>query len=162
MYREISQSLFARRKLSTHLKEYFMLMSVSNSFATNVIGTIFLLLVAVIFVLGIVGFVFLIVGLFQRVINGSRRIFPQKIFNGDEISAIILIDDNVNSLESVVNTLMITLGIPERQSINLMMRVHQEGIAIVWAGTRSKSEEYLQIMQRDGLKCFSVQIPPNT
>jgi ATP-dependent Clp protease adapter protein ClpS len=138
-----------------------MLISVSNPFATSIPGVIVLLLLIIIFCLGIIGFILVIVGLFQRAINGEQRIFPQKLFNGDEICTIIVIDDNVNQLGNVVNTLMIALGIPERQSINLMMRVHQEGIAIVWTGTRAKSEEYLQIMRRGGLRCFSVQIPSN-
>nr|WP_277874416.1 MULTISPECIES: ATP-dependent Clp protease adaptor ClpS [unclassified Leptolyngbya] len=82
----------------------------------------------------------------------------RRIFSGSETHAIVLMDDDINSMENVVNTLVRVIGISEKQSINFMVRVHKEGIAIVWAGARSESEHYLQNLRESGLRCFLIEI----
>lgn len=94
----------------------------------------------------------------------SRVIEPtssRKIFSGSETHAIILMNDNVSPMENVVNTLVRVIGISEKQSINFVIRVHKEGIAIVWTGTRGESEYYLQSLREAGLRCFVTEIAHN-
>ena len=91
----------------------------------------------------------------------SEPILSRKVFTGIETYALIVIDDKISSMETVVNTLVRVIGISEKQAINLMLRIHKEGMAIVWTGDRNSAEQYLTEIQRARLQCFLTEIVSN-
>ena len=66
-----------------------------------------------------------------------------KIFTGSETHVIIVINDDTNSMEYIVEKFVSIFDIPQRQAVELMMRIHTEGIAVVWAGNSNQAEQYL-------------------
>jgi ATP-dependent Clp protease adaptor protein ClpS len=102
--------------------------------------------------------IYLLIRLVQQGGGTIEQTSSKKIFSGFETHAIIVLDDEINSMETVVNTLVRVIGISEKQSVNLMLRIHKEGIAIVWTGARNEAEQSLQHMREAGLLCFLAEI----
>ncbi|MEH2171854.1 ATP-dependent Clp protease adaptor ClpS [Nostoc sp.] len=104
----------------------------------------------------------IIIYLLNRLVKQTNEpILSKKIFTGIETHALIFIDDDISSMETVVNTLVRVIGISEKQAINLMFRIHKEGMAIVWTGDRNSAEQHLTEIQRTGLQCFLTEIVSN-
>lgn len=104
--------------------------------------------------------IYLLIRLVQQGAEVIKQTSCPKIFSGFETHTIIVMDDEVNSIETVVNTLVRVFGISEKQAINLTFRIHNEGIAIVWTGAMNEAEQYLQNLRAVGLKCFLTKIIP--
>ena len=64
-------------------------------------------------------------------------------------------------MEIIVNTLVRVIGISEKQAIDLIFRIHEQGIAIAWTGNRNAAEENLTNIQRAGIRCFLTEILSN-
>lgn len=103
-------------------------------------------------------FLILLINLYQQRIGSTRDTLTQKVFNGLGTHAIIVVNDDITSMQTIVNTLVSVFSISERQSICLMLRIHKEGIAVVWTGERNEAERYLEIMRRNRLRCFLTEI----
>ena len=78
----------------------------------------------------------IVVYLFIRLIlldDRKRKVgrATQKIFRGHETHALILLNDDINSIETVVDTLVHPVGMLEKDAIKLMLRTHSEGISVV-------------------------------
>ncbi len=111
----------------------------------------------IILILSII-FLILLINLYQQRIGSTRDTLTQKVFNGLGTHAIVVVNDDINSMQTIVNTLVSVFSISERQSICLMLRVHKEGIAVVWTGERNEAERYLEIMRRNRLRCFVTEV----
>jgi ATP-dependent Clp protease adapter protein ClpS len=85
------------------------------------------------------------------------RVLGGIIFNGFEEYAVIVINDNINSTENVVRTLG-QIGISEKIAFNFLLRIHEDGIAIVWTGERNEALQYIQIIRQNGMRCFMAVI----
>lgn len=110
-------------------------------------------------VLGIViTLIYVVIRFVQRRNHTTQRTSPNQVFSGFETHAIILINENVTSMEIVVNTLVRVIGISRNQATKLMLRVHSEGIAIVWTGSRNDAEQHWQEMKEVGLRCFVTEL----
>jgi ATP-dependent Clp protease adapter protein ClpS len=103
-------------------------------------------------------FLILLINLYRQRIGSTRDTLTQKVFNGLGTHAIVVVNDDINSMQTIVNTLVSVFSISERQSICLMLRIHKEGIAIVWTGERNEAERYMEIMRRNRLRCFLTEI----
>ena len=84
--------------------------------------------------------------------------YPQKLFTGSETHALIVINDDINSMGYIVEKFVSIFDISKAQAIEIMMRIHKEGIAIVWTGTRSEAEQYLSNLREAGLKSCVTSI----
>ncbi len=111
----------------------------------------------IILILSII-FLVLLINLYQQRIGSTRDTLTQKVFNGLGTHAIVVVNDDINSMKTIVNTLVSVFSISERQSICLMLRVHKEGIAVVWTGERNEAERYLEVMRRNRLRCFVTEV----
>jgi ATP-dependent Clp protease adapter protein ClpS len=96
---------------------------------------------------------YLVKGFFQK----RGRIVGKIIFNGHEQYAVIVVNDNINSIENVVNTIM-SIDISEKMAIDFMFRIHEEGITVIWTGSRNEAVQYSQTLQQNGLRCFMAAI----
>jgi ATP-dependent Clp protease adapter protein ClpS len=95
--------------------------------------------------------------IFKNFFQKKGIVLDGSIFNGVEECAVVVINDNINSMKNVVSTLR-TIGISEKMAIDFMLRIHKEGIAIVWTGTRNEALQYVQIIRQNGLRCFMTAI----
>jgi ATP-dependent Clp protease adapter protein ClpS len=111
----------------------------------------------VILILSII-FLILLINLYQHRIGSTRDTLTQKVFNGLGTHAIVVVNDDINSMQTIVNSLVSVFSMSERQSICLMLRIHKEGIAVVWTGERNEAERYLEIMRRNRLRCFVTEV----
>jgi ATP-dependent Clp protease adapter protein ClpS len=89
--------------------------------------------------------------------KGDRENLWRRVFSGIETHVIVIIDDNSSPMETVVNTLVGVIGMPEKQAVTLMLRIHHEGIAIVWTGDRNTGEQHLADIQMLGLQGFLAE-----
>jgi ATP-dependent Clp protease adapter protein ClpS len=85
------------------------------------------------------------------------RILGGIIFNGIEEYAVVVINDKINSIGNAVSALKM-IGISEKMAFDFALRIHEEGIAIVWTGTRDEAVQYVQIIRQNGLRCFMTAI----
>jgi ATP-dependent Clp protease adapter protein ClpS len=113
--------------------------------------SIFVLILSIIFLI-------LLINLYQQRIGSTRDTLTQKVFNGLGTHAIVVVNDDISSMQTIINTLVSVFSISERQSICLMLRIHKEGIAVVWTGERNEAERYVEIMRRNRLRCFLTEI----
>jgi ATP-dependent Clp protease adapter protein ClpS len=88
--------------------------------------------------------------------NTQNRI-ARKVFSGTETHAIIMLNDDFNQMETVVKCFT-RIGMPETDAINFMLRVHEEGVAIIWTGSRDDAAQHLQSLRDRGLRCFISEI----
>ncbi len=103
-------------------------------------------------------FLILLINLYQQRIGSTRDTLTEKVFNGLGTHAIVVVNDDITSMQTIVNTLVSVFSISERQSICLMLRIHKEGIAVVWTGERNEAERYLETMRRNRLRCFLTEV----
>ena len=78
--------------------------------------------------------------------------YSKKLFTGSETHIIIVMNDDTNSMEYVVEKFVSIFNISQPQAVELMMRIHNEGIAVVWTGTGSEAEQYLSNLREAELK----------
>jgi ATP-dependent Clp protease adapter protein ClpS len=82
----------------------------------------------------------------------------KKIFTGSETHAIIVINDETNSMKHIVDNFVTIFDIPKRQAVELMMRIHTEGIAIVWTGSSIQAKQYLSNLRETGIKSLMTLV----
>lgn len=58
-----------------------------------------------------------------------------------------------------METVVSVIGLSEKQAIALMMRIHEEGMAIAWTGSKDEAEEMILNIREVGLGCFISEIP---
>ena len=89
----------------------------------------------------------------------SPESYSKKLFSGSETHAIIIFNDDINSMNYVTNKLVSILNIPEAKALELMFRIDNEGIAVVWTGNGSEAEQYLSSLRDAGLKSCVTLVP---
>jgi ATP-dependent Clp protease adapter protein ClpS len=124
-----------------------------NNFLGFVIPSIIFLTFGISFLLLLLASLSVVKSFFQK----RGRVVGGIIFNGSEEYGIVVLNDNINSIENVVRTLGM-VGISEKMAFDFMFRIHEEGIAIVWTGTRNEALQYVQIIRQNGLRCFMTAI----
>jgi ATP-dependent Clp protease adaptor protein ClpS len=65
---------------------------------------------------------------------------------------VVVHDDPVNLMAYVTYVLMKVFGYNEKVATTMMLRVHQQGLSIVWTGELEKAEFYAQQLQFHQLK----------
>jgi ATP-dependent Clp protease adapter protein ClpS len=91
----------------------------------------------------------------------SESPLQERIYHDVETHAIVILNDEIHTTNNVVDTLVKVTGISGQQAINLMARIHQDGIAIVWAGDSKTARKHLVKIENAGLRCFVIEIPSN-
>ncbi len=67
---------------------------------------------------------------------------------------VLLHNDDFNSMEYVVQTLMETIaGMTQPQAVNIMMEAHTNGMALVITCTLEHAEFYCETLLNHGLTC---------
>ena len=114
------------------------------------------------YILGIIVLIVAIFFLYPQTNRFTQRRtqapLSKKVFSGTETHGIVIIDDDVTSMDDVVRMLGRVIDISEEQAINLMLRIHEEGIAIVWTGDRNTAEQHFAEIQHIGMQCFLMEI----
>lgn len=64
---------------------------------------------------------------------------------------VLLHNDDFNSMEYVVQTLMQTVGLSQPQAVNVMMEAHHSGIALVITCALEHAEFYCESLKNHGL-----------
>ncbi|NJN76006.1 MAG: ATP-dependent Clp protease adapter ClpS [Synechococcaceae cyanobacterium RL_1_2] len=64
---------------------------------------------------------------------------------------VLLHNDDFNSMEHVVSTLMQTVGMPQPQAVDIMMEAHTNGMALVIACALEPAEHYCETLKNNGL-----------
>ncbi|GAB4542538.1 MAG: hypothetical protein Tsb0014_35410 [Pleurocapsa sp.] len=94
----------------------------------------------------------------DEIFNWFENLFSpyntEKIFTGSETHAIIVINDDINSMEYIVDKFVSIFDISQKQAVELMMRIHNEGIAVVWAGSSDRAEQYLSNLREARIESF--------
>jgi ATP-dependent Clp protease adapter protein ClpS len=124
-----------------------------NNFLGFVIPGIIFLAFGMSFMLLLLALLSVVKSFFQK----RGRIIGRIIFNGFEEYTVIVINDKTSSIENVVRTLRM-IGISEKMAFDFTLRIHEEGIAIVWTGARNEAMQYVQIIRQNGLRCFMTAI----
>jgi len=57
---------------------------------------------------------------------------------------VVIHDDPVNMMDYVTIVIQKVLGYSKEKARNLMLKVHNDGKAIVWTGNKEKAELYVQ------------------
>lgn len=65
---------------------------------------------------------------------------------------VLVLDDSVNTMDYVALVFVKYFGYSTEKAVQLMMRVHEEGRAVVWTGSKDEAEEHVQAMHRFGLQ----------
>ena len=60
---------------------------------------------------------------------------------------VMVLNDPVNLMSFVTLILRRIFGYSEEKAVELMLKVHYEGSAVVWTGEREKAELYVQQLQ---------------
>ena len=60
---------------------------------------------------------------------------------------VMILNDPVNLMSFVTLILRRIFGYSEEKAVELMLKVHYEGSAVVWTGEREKAELYVQQLQ---------------
>ena len=60
---------------------------------------------------------------------------------------VMILNDPVNLMSFVTLILRRIFGYSEERAVELMLKVHYEGSAVVWTGEREKAELYVQQLQ---------------
>lgn len=81
-----------------------------------------------------------------------------RLFTGTETHAVVLMNDDVSAMETVVDTLVNIFGISQKRAVDLMLRVHGDGIAIAWTGGSNAADKHVQALKAAGLRCFMIEI----
>ena len=124
-----------------------------NNFLGFVISGIIYLAFGSTFLLLLLTLLLVVKSFFQK----RGRVVGGIIFNGIEEYAIVVINDKQNSIPNAVNALKM-VGISEKMAFDFVLRIHEEGIAIVWTGTSNEAMQYVQIIRQNGLRCFITAI----
>ena len=70
---------------------------------------------------------------------------------------VMVLNDPVNLMSFVTLILRRIFGYSEEKAVELMLKVHHEGSAVVWTGEREKAELYVQQLQSHQL--YAVMEP---
>ncbi|MAW10241.1 MAG: ATP-dependent Clp protease adapter ClpS [Verrucomicrobiales bacterium] len=70
---------------------------------------------------------------------------------------VMVLNDPVNLMSFVTLILKRIFGYSEEKAVELMLKVHYEGSAVVWTGEREKAELYVQQLQSHQL--YAVMEP---
>ena len=70
---------------------------------------------------------------------------------------VMVLNDPVNLMSFVTLILKRIFGYSEEKAVELMLKVHYEGSAVVWTGEREKDELYVQQLQSHQL--YAVMEP---
>jgi|TARA_B100000965_G_C19519444_1_gene725765 ATP-dependent Clp protease adaptor protein ClpS len=70
---------------------------------------------------------------------------------------VMILNDPVNLMSFVTLILRRIFGYSEERAVELMLKVHYEGSAVVWTGEREKAELYVQQLQSHQL--YAVMEP---
>lgn len=70
---------------------------------------------------------------------------------------VMILNDPVNLMSFVTLILRRIFGYPEEKAVELMLKVHYEGSAVVWTGEREKAELFVQQLQSHQL--YAVMEP---
>ena len=70
---------------------------------------------------------------------------------------VMVLNDPVNLMSFVTLILRRIFGYSEERAVELMLKVHYEGSAVVWTGEREKAELYVQQLQSHQL--YAVMEP---
>ena len=70
---------------------------------------------------------------------------------------VMVLNDPVNLMSFVTLILRRIFGYSEEKAVELMLKVHYEGSAVVWTGEREKAELYVQQLQSHQL--YAVMEP---
>ena len=62
----------------------------------------------------------------------------------------------------IIDKFVSIFGISRERAVKLMLRIHNEGIAVVWTGSSSEAEQYLPQLKEAGLKSCVAQYRSNT
>ncbi|MGB7413646.1 MAG: ATP-dependent Clp protease adaptor ClpS [Thermosynechococcaceae cyanobacterium] len=92
------------------------------------------------------------------VLLSRKGTISNRIFTGVETHAIIVMNDEVTPITVVVETLLQVLELPQKEIVELMTRIHSEGIAIVWTGGSKVAENHARMINEAGLRCFVTDI----
>jgi ATP-dependent Clp protease adapter protein ClpS len=124
-----------------------------NNFLGFVIPSIIFLAFGIVFLLLLLALLSVVKSFFQK----RGRVVGGIIFNGIEEYAVVVINDKINSIGNAVSALRM-IGISEKMAFDFALRIHEEGIAIVWTGARNEALQYVQIIRQNGLRCFMAAI----
>jgi ATP-dependent Clp protease adapter protein ClpS len=124
-----------------------------NNFLRFVIPGIFFLALGFSCLLLLLALLSVVKSFFQK----RGRVVGGIIFNGIEEYAVVVINDKTNSIGNAVSALRM-IGISEKMAFDFALRIHEEGIAIVWTGARDEALQYIQIIRQNGLRCFMTAI----
>jgi ATP-dependent Clp protease adaptor protein ClpS len=124
-----------------------------NNFLGFVISGIIFLALGTSFLLLLLALLSVVKSFFQK----RGRVVGGIIFNGIEEYAVVVINDKTNSIGNAVSALRM-IGISEKMAFDFTLRIHEEGIAIVWTGVRNEALQYVQIIRQNGLRCFITAI----
>ncbi|ERN41786.1 hypothetical protein KR51_00016380 [Rubidibacter lacunae KORDI 51-2] len=78
----------------------------------------------------------------------------------DDTHVLLVFDDNVNTMDRLVDCLASLPRITEGRAIELTMRVHNEGAAIVWAGSKTDAVTCTAVIADNGLSVRMTSIAP--
>jgi ATP-dependent Clp protease adapter protein ClpS len=129
-----------------------MPLPINNFFGFVIPGIIFLAL-GTSFLLLLLALLSVVKSFFQK----RGRVVGEIIFNEIEEYAVVVINDKTNSIGNAVSALRM-IGISEKMAFDFTLRIHEEGIAIVWTGARNEAWQYVQIIRQNGLRCFITAI----
>jgi ATP-dependent Clp protease adapter protein ClpS len=124
-----------------------------NNFLGFVIPIIIFLVLGIPFLLILLALLSVVKSFFQK----RGRIVGGIIFNGIEEYAVVVINDKTNSIGNAVSALRM-IGISEKMAFDFALRIHEEGISVVWTGARNEALQYIQIIRQNGLRCFMTAI----
>ncbi len=90
--------------------------------------------------------------------NPYEQPYATELFTGSETHAVLVMNDDVNTMQYVADTFTRILDIPYEQSVNIMLRIHHEGTAIVWTGSAAEVGSVVQQLDNAGLGTIAVEI----
>jgi ATP-dependent Clp protease adapter protein ClpS len=68
------------------------------------------------------------------------------------MSAVVLLDDDVHTMEEVVRSLLTHTDLRPSEAVRAMLEAHSEGEAVVVTCPREKAEEIVAALCGDGLR----------
>lgn len=76
--------------------------------------------------------------------NNSTQTVEKTSTQTDSPWTVLIHDDPVNLMDYVTHVIQKVMGYSSAKATQLMLEVHNDGKAIVWAGQREKAEFYVQ------------------
>lgn len=76
---------------------------------------------------------------------------PRKVFNLDEECHLVLLDDNISTIESVIDSLMKIFKFSQEEAVIITLRVHYESQALIWSGDQRVAEYFATKLKEKGM-----------